>query len=82
MTAVTLIKGDKVANGPETDYRDALPVNMYAVEKQILGAQGYLLNYPGLTQIGTGSGIDRGGIYNERFKDQYRVSGNKFISVS
>ena len=82
MTAVTLIKGDKVANGPETDYRDALPVNMYAVEKEILGAQGYLLNYPGLTQIGTGSGIDRGGIYNERFTDQYRVSGNKFISVS
>ncbi len=82
MTAVTLIKGDKIANGPETDYRDALPVNFYAVEKSILGAAGYMLNYPGLTQIGTGSGIDRGGIYNERFEDQYRLSGTKLISVS
>jgi len=79
---VTLIKGDKVSGGVDTDYRDQLLVNFYAVEKQILGAQGYLLDYPGLTQIGTGSGIDRGGIYNERFEDQYRVSGTKFISVS
>lgn len=78
--SVTLIKGDKI--GVETDYRDALPVNMYAVEKKILGAQGYMIEYPGLAQLGTGSGINRGANYNERLNDQYRVSGNKLISVS
>jgi len=77
---VTLIKGDKV--GPETDYRDALPVNMYAVARDILGAKGYMIGYPGLTKIGDGAGIDRAGIYNERFEDQYRISGQKLIKVS
>ena len=77
---ITLIKGDKVS--VETDYRDALPVNMYAVEKTILGANGYMLCYPGLTSFATGLGIDRGSIYNERLEDHYRVSGTDFISVS
>jgi len=76
---LTLIKGDKL--GSDTDYRDALPENMYAVKKEILGAAGYLLNYDGLTQIATGFGIDRGGFYNENFEEQYRVSGTKFISI-
>ena len=40
---ITLIKGDKVS--PLTDYRDALPVNMYAIEKEILGAKGYMQSY-------------------------------------
>lgn len=77
---VTLIKGDKI--GIETDYRDALSVNMYAVKKDILGAKGYMIGYPGLTKLADGKGIDRGGNYNERFSDHYRVSGNKLISVS
>jgi len=78
--SITLIKGDKV--GIETDYRDALPVNMYAVKQDILGAKGYMIEYPGLTTLATGQGIDRGGTYNERFSFQYRVSGTKLISVS
>jgi hypothetical protein len=77
---VTLIKGDKVDSN--TDYRDALPVNMYAVEKNILGASGYMLDYHGLTQVAIGSGIDRGGHYNERFETQFRVSGTKLIEVN
>jgi len=77
---VTLIKGDKI--GIETDYWDALPQNMYAVKKQILKAQGYMICYPGLIDFGNGSGIDRGGVYNDRFKDHYRVSGQKLIKVS
>jgi hypothetical protein len=77
---ITLIKGDK--HGSEVDYRDNLPVNMYAVDKEIFGVKGYLLNYPGLTSFGIGTGIDRGGIYNERFGNHYRVSGTKLISVS
>lgn len=33
-TLLTFIKGDKVSS--KTDYRDALPVNMYAVRRPIL----------------------------------------------
>ena len=76
---VTLIKGEKI--GIETDYRDALPVNMYAVKKQILKAQGYMICYPGLTAFGNGPGIDRSGNYNERLEEHYRVSGQKFVKV-
>jgi hypothetical protein len=77
---ITLIKGD--VHGTETDYRDNLPVNMYAVMRNILGAQGYMIQYPGLTSFGTGQGIDRGGVYNERLIDHYRVSGTRFIKVA
>ena len=76
---VNLIKGDKISL--ETDYRDALPVNMYAVKRDILGATGYMLCYPGLTSFATGSGIDRGANYNERFGRQFRVSGSELIEV-
>ncbi len=76
----TLIKGDKVSN--KTDYRDALPVNMTAVARPILGAEGYLLSHSGLTSFATGLGLDRGGIWNERILEHFRVSGTKFISVS
>jgi len=77
---VTLIKGDKVK--PKVDYRDALPVNMYAIEKEILGANGYMRTYPGLTSFGTGLGVDRGAAYNEREEKHFRVSGTKLISIS
>jgi len=80
VTPITLIKGDKI--GIETDYRDALPVNFYAVKRDILGAKGYMIGYPGLTKLADGKGVDRGGTYNERFKAHYRVSGTKLISVS
>jgi hypothetical protein len=76
---VNLIKGDKI--DANVDYRDALPVNMYAVKKEILGAKGYMLACPGITQFGTGSGVDRGAIYNERLEKQFRVSGSELISV-
>ncbi len=78
-SGVTLIKGEKT--GIETDYRDALPVNMYAVKKDILGAQGYMLAYPGLELFSTVTGVDRGAVYNERLGSQYRVSGGQLISV-
>lgn len=77
---INLIRGDKV--DANTDYRDALPINCSAVVRPILGAAGYLLQQPGLTQYGTGQGVDRGGIYNERFQALYRVNGTKFIRVA
>ena len=82
MSQVPLIKGDKVDSN--TDYKDALPVNMYAVLREILGAKGYMTNFYGISSFGTGSGIDRGGRWVSRkgFEGHYRVSGTKFISVS
>ncbi len=74
-----LIKGDKV--GTETDYRDALAVNASGVVKKMFGVAGYMLQAPGLTQYGTGVGIDRGGLWNERHAEHYRVSGNSLIKV-
>jgi hypothetical protein len=76
---VNLVKGDRVTD--KTDYRDNLPVNMYAVARDILGAPGYMLQYPGLTEFGTGYSADRGGVYNERLENHFRVSGTKFIEV-
>jgi hypothetical protein len=75
-----LIKGDKVSS--DIDYRDALPVNMYAVNREILGGNGYMICYPGLSLVATGDGIDRGGFYNDRFETQYRVSGTNLIKVN
>lgn len=79
-TAITLIKGDKVASN--TDYRDSLPVNMSAVIRPILGAAGYMIQDPGLTQFGSAYGVDRGANWNERFEMHFRASGSNFVSIS
>lgn len=76
---VSLIKGDKVSSA---DYRDALPVNMIAVSRPIKDSPGYLITHPGLVRFGTGAGRDRGGVWNERFLEHYRVSGGSFQRVS
>ena len=76
---ITLIKGDR--HSKNTDYRDYLPVNMVAILRPMFGAAGYMLQSPGLTQYGEGSGIDRGGVWNERLQLLFRVSGNDLISV-
>ena len=82
MAVIPLIKGDKVDNN--TDYRDALPVNYYAVLRNIYGETGYMLNYYGLSDFVTGQGISRGSIWVARtdFEGQYRVSGQKLIRVN
>jgi len=78
---ITLIKGDKISS-VESEYGDALPENMYAVIKEVLGTAGYLKCAPGLTSFATGKGIDRGACYNERFSLHFRISGNRLIAVS
>lgn len=80
ITPVSLIRGDSI--GTETDYRDKLPVNMYAVLKPIFGAPGYMIQEPGLRQHGTGTGVDRGGVWNERQIAHYRISGGDMVSVA
>ncbi len=78
MTQVPLLKGDRVESA---DYRDALLVNMVAVKRDIKGANGYIINHQGLTKLGTGVGIDRGGVWNEKLLAHFRVSGNDFVRV-
>ena len=81
MASIPFIKGDKADNN--TDYRDSLPVNYYAVLRNIHGEQGYMLNYYGLSSFATGQGISRGSIWVARdtFEGQYRVSGQKLIKI-
>lgn len=77
-----LIQGDKVDNNVE--YRSALPVNMYAVNKKIFNAQGYMINFFGLSEHAQGVGKDRGAIWVSTLalEGHYRVSGNALISIS
>lgn len=77
---ISFLKGDSV--GAETDYRDSLPVNMTGIIRPIMGVDGYMIETPGITAFTTGSGIDRGANFNERFNQHYRLSGSKFISLS
>jgi len=76
---LNLIKGDKISL--ETDYRDNLPVNMTAVDRKIRGANGYMISHYGLTLHGTGQGVDRGGVWNERLNTHFRVSSTSLIDV-
>ena len=80
ITPVTLLQGDNI--DAHVDYRDALPVNMLPVVKQILGAGGYMRTIPGLRIHSEGIGADRGGMYNDRSGTHYRVSGGSLVSVS
>ena len=81
MPSIPFIKGDKVDNN--TDYRDSLAVNYYAVLRPIYGEEGYMLNYYGLTDFATGQGISRGSIWVARtgLEGQYRVSGTSLIKI-
>lgn len=78
---IPIMKGDKVDSN--VDYRDFLPVNMYAIQRELLGATGYMLCYPGLSEFSNDAnlGVDRGSVYNDRFGTQFRVSGTKLIEV-
>lgn len=78
--AITLIKGDKVDS--KTDYRDALPVNCHAVARPLFGVAGYMIQNPGLTKLGDGLGVDRGGSWNDRFGMHFRVSGDRLITLN
>lgn len=81
MASIPLFKGDKADNN--TDYRDALPVNYYAVIRNIYGQKGYMLNYYGLTEFAQGEGVSRGAIWVARpqFEGHYRVSGTSLIKI-
>jgi len=81
MPSIPFIKGDKVDDN--TDFRDALPVNYYAVLRNVYGEKGYMLNYYGLSDFATGQGVSRGSIWVARtgLEGQYRVTGTSLIKI-
>ncbi len=76
---IPLVKGQRKSR---YDYRENLPVNMTAVAAQVEGDTGYLLAHDGLTEFAQTSGVARGGYFNERLNQHFRVSGNELESVS
>lgn len=84
-TQIPMIKGDTV--GQDAQWTDALPQNIYAVDKPIFGADGFITVYPGLVPAGTilsdPNSVDRGAIWvsNESFPGQYRVLDNSLVKV-
>lgn len=72
-----------ILNGIYTDgdaeFRTSYPRNMVPVPKQQGISQGYLRPADGLIEIGTGPGVDRGGInWNGQ---HYRVMGSKLVRI-
>lgn len=78
--SVPIMRGDKIKD--DADYFDALPVNLIAVMREVLGTNGSLYSHDGLTQQAVGQGVDRAGFYSERLNKHLRVSGQKLIEVS
>lgn len=65
----------------EIDWLDALPVNLVAVPRDVLGSPGYLRSWPGLTnQFNTG-GAARGAVNNIPFNQLFRVQGTELIDT-
>lgn len=77
---IPIIKGDKISTN--IDYRDALPVNMIGIPREILGTSGYLTPHSGLELFGDAVGADRGGVWNDRLQAHFRVSGSQVVIVS
>lgn len=61
----------------EADYIDALPVNMLATPKEVLGASGYMRSFPGIRKHMEVEGKSRGGFYNTKENILYRVLGGR-----
>lgn len=78
---IPMLKGDKIDS--DVDYRDALPVNMTAINHPVKGAQSYMFQWYGLTKHADGAGVDRGVRWVSRtdFDGHYRVSGTSLIKV-
>lgn len=81
---IPLIKGDKIANNGTVDYRDALPVNMFAVLHPVKGARGYMHQDYGYIKLADTPGASRGGkwVSAPDLKGEYRVFGNDFVRIN
>lgn len=70
---VPIMCGDNISNN--IDYADAIPKNMIAVARDILGTKGNLVTHDGIEFFIQSNGKDRGALYNERWKRSFRVTG-------
>ena len=68
-----------VIEAAEADWLDSLPVNMVAVPKSVLNAQGYMRSWPGIQQFLTVPNIARGGVFNVALNRVFRVHGTSLI---
>lgn len=57
------------------DYLDLLPTNMLATPKEVLGSNGYMRSFPGLTKSLDVNGTSRGVQFNSAQNGVYRVLG-------
>lgn len=73
-TQLPLMKGLGKDKG-SADYIDLLPVNFLATPKEVLGANGYMRSFPGLTKSLDVNGTSRGVQYNSAQNGVYRVLG-------
>jgi len=74
-----LIKGTRIDSNAE--WRDSLPRNMTGFYQAVGSWTGYLRTTDGLKTFATGFGKDRGGIWSDRFKEHYRLSGSVFMTL-
>lgn len=74
---ISLLSG--IASDSVADWRSSLPVNLIPVPKDTGVSKGYLRFAPGLTQFGSGPGIDRGAIAMDG--TCYRVMGASLVTV-
>lgn len=78
MAQISLLSG--ISADSKADFRSSYPINMIPVPKDTGVSKGYLRFAPGLTQFGTGPGIDRGAItWNDLC---YRVMGTSLVRVN
>lgn len=75
---VPLVSG--VKTGPDGDFLVSYPINREPVLRDIGLAEGYLAIPPGITQVASGYGVDRGGIAWNGIC--YRVMGTSLVSVA
>lgn len=78
-TSVPIAKG-LIIEPSEVDWLDALPVNLLAVPKDVLGGPGYLRSFPGLTLLFTANDIARGAANNIPRDTVFRVQGPELIN--
>ena len=66
----------------EGDWLDSLPLNMLAVPKPVLEAQGYMRSWPGLDKTIDVPGSPRGVVLNDVDNITYRINGTSLINAT
>lgn len=77
---VPFVKG-LVTSNQDGDWLDSLPVNMLAVPKPVLDAQGYMRSWPGIEKTADVPGQPRGVVLNDVDNITYRVQGTSLINA-